>query len=377
MKDMRINLKNISHFTALTLMISGLLITGIAAFTTWSLAQHPRGLLDIMLMVISALIAIGGGLFTLVIFSAWVFGTLVQLYGFKAVFIAIGALAALFYIVREVNFSNINRDPISIGTINGIVYKEPSFTESIDTIFSPNSSVLLISKTDSISNGYPWFMVSYNESSKGYMWGGNLCAQDIWVNGLSSRCTSHQQKTIMTSFDRNKIDASTKHIDVIHVIQKMLPGSWYNPSFSYTFNQQGEILDEDNVIGRWTVEIDEGSKQQVWLTLKGNEQNSWISKKQRIKSLNSVWLYLNDESYSRIEESKWGLTIAERKQIEGEIFKSKDRARKEIEKKFSADMKHPQFYNHLNILEKKYAKELAIKYEIPTATLDSIEWNWR
>ncbi|ALM06396.1 hypothetical protein SB49_00105 [Sediminicola sp. YIK13] len=374
---MRINLKNVGHFTALTLMIVGLLITGIGAFAAWSLAQDPSGLLDVMLMVIAALIAIGGGIFTLVIFGAWVFGTLVQLYGFKAVFIAIGTLATLFYIIRQVNTSTIFRDPISLGTIDGIVYQEPSFAGLKDFIPSPNSSVLLISMTDSIFNGYPWFIVSYNKSSKGYMWGGNLCAQDIWVNGLRGRCTSHQQKTIMTSFERNKIDVSTKPIDVIEFIHKMLPGSWYNPSYRYSFNKQGEILSEDDIIGRWTIKIDEGSKQKVWLTLEGNEQNSWVSSKQKIKGLDSLWLYLNDESYSRIKEYKWGLTIAERIAIEQEIFKSQERAWKKTEKKLSADNKHPQFYYYKNLLEKKYAKELAIKYGIPTATLDSIQWNWR
>lgn len=95
------NFKNIGHTTALILLITGLLITGIGAalaevnYSTLQsgTARDETGILELIFMIIGALIALAGGLFTVITLISWVFGTLVQLFGFKAVFLVVGAIS--------------------------------------------------------------------------------------------------------------------------------------------------------------------------------------------------------------------------------------------------------------------------------------------
>jgi len=304
---MTINLKKIGHITAIILIISGLLIVWIGQSMIVSDFVRSNGVVGVMVVILGILFMVGGALLTIITFISWVFGTLVQHFGFKVVFFAIGIIGLSFFIYKIFVPPGSFRDPIPVGIIDGTIYSGPAFTENKVMVLTSNSSIKLIRVTDSIVDGYPWFRIAYNESSKGYIWGGNLCAQDVWVNGLSSRCPSHQQEKAMTVFDSYNIDSSTKPIDIIEAIHKMLPGHWQSPSYGLEFNHQKEIVYDENVIGRWFVEIDDdySYNYEVWLKLQYNGKYSYKSNRYRISNLDTSFLGLKKgldyDFYKRIK----------------------------------------------------------------------------
>jgi hypothetical protein len=97
--------------------------------------------------------------------------------------------------------------------------------------------------------------VSYNESLIGFMWGGKLCAQDVWANGLYGRCDSYQKDITLDSFGYE--NNQTSNIDVIEVAYKLLPGKWtskHEAGINLGINR--EIFDYQNkIVGYWHLEI--------------------------------------------------------------------------------------------------------------------------
>ncbi len=305
---MTINLKKIGHITAIILIISGLLIVWIGQSMIASDFVSSNGVLGVMVVILGILFMVGGALLTIITFISWVFGTLVQHFGFKVVFLAAGIIGLSFYIYKIFVPTSSFRDPIPVGIIDGTIYSGPAFTENKVTVLTSNSSIMLIRVTDSIVDGYPWFQIAYNQSSTGYMWGGNLCAQDVWVNGLSGRCPYHQQEKTMTKFDSYNIDSSTKPIDIIDAIHKMLPGHWQSSTYELEFNEQKEIVYDENVIRRWFVEIDDdySYNYEVWLKLQYNGKYSYQSNSYRISNLDASFLGLKKgldyDFYKRIKD---------------------------------------------------------------------------
>jgi len=310
---MAINLKKIGHITAIILIITGLLVVWIGQNMIESDFVRNNGLIGVMVVVLGILFMLGGALLTIITFISWVFGTLTNRFGFKAVFLAIGIIGLSFYVYKLFVPSGSFIDPIPVGIIDGTIYSGPAFTEDKVKVLKPNASIMLLRITDSIIDGYPWFQVAYNQSSKGYIWGGNLCAQEVWTNGLSGRCPSHQQEKTMTEVDSYNIDSSTKPIDIIEAIHKMLPGNWQSSTYSREFNEQKEIVYDENVIGRWFVEIDDNYSYnyEVWLKLQYNGKYSYKSNRYRISNLNASFLGLKKGlDYDFYEKDK-KLTVKE------------------------------------------------------------------
>ncbi|PCJ49196.1 MAG: hypothetical protein COA74_06425 [Gammaproteobacteria bacterium] len=121
---------------------------------------------------------------------------------------------------------------------------------------APNAQVQLLGTTEQITDGYPWFRVTYNEVLTGFMWGGKLCAQDVWANGLYGRCESHKKDVVPESFDYRNNQAS--NIDMIDAVYRLLPGSWKNKyGGGERFGAKREIYDYHNkVIGHWHLAIE-------------------------------------------------------------------------------------------------------------------------
>ncbi len=313
---MKLNFKNIGHTTALILVITGLIITGIGAalaevnYSTLQSgsARDETGILELIFMIIGALIALAGGLLTAITLISWVFGTLVQHFGFKAVFMVVGTICLGVYIYSKFLHTDSLGDPIPVGMIDGTVYRGPTFNEAVLTVLDPTTSLLLLNVTDSIKDGYPWFQVAYNDSLKGYIWGRNLCAQDVWVNGLWGRCLSHQKQQSLTHLRVKANDSLDEPIDNIETAYKMLPGIWREPSFSNEFSQQREIVSDDNIIGRWTLEIDDDENFLVWLNLEYYGKWAYRSSKYKITQLDSTFLRLKLGSeagyYTRISDQQ-------------------------------------------------------------------------
>ena len=311
---MKLNFKNIGHTTALILVITGLLITGIGAalaevnYSTLQsgTARDETGILELIFMIIGALIALAGGLFTVITLISWVFGTLVQHFGFKAVFMVVGTICLGVYIYSKFIHTDSLGDPIPVGIRDGTVYRGPTFNEVVLTVLDPATSLKLLNVTDSITDGYPWFKVAYNDSLNGFMWGRNLCAQDVWVNGLWGRCLSHQNQQSLTFLRVNANDSLDKPIDNIETAYKMLPGYWREPSYSHEFNQQREIVYDDNIIGRWTLETDDDNNFLVLINLEYYGKLAHMSYKYKITQLDSTFLGLklgfDSTRYTRITD---------------------------------------------------------------------------
>ena len=97
---MNINLKKIGHITAIILIISGLLIVWIGQSMIVSDFVRSNGVVGVMVVILGILFMVGGALLTIITFISWVFGTLVQHFGFKVVFLAIGIIGLSFFIYK-------------------------------------------------------------------------------------------------------------------------------------------------------------------------------------------------------------------------------------------------------------------------------------
>lgn len=148
-------------------------------------------------IIIGGIITLAGGFCTVVLLITWAFGAmiqlfakLIQLFGAKPVFTSLGVVSVLLMVYF---FSGLFEKPIYVGTIDGSIYSKPYFNASKDTVLTaPDAKLKIIHATNSTIKGYPWFLVSYGNSLKGYIWGGNLCALEYWVNGMGGRCKSHR-----------------------------------------------------------------------------------------------------------------------------------------------------------------------------------------
>jgi uncharacterized protein YecT (DUF1311 family) len=76
----------------------------------------------------------------------------------------------------------VNNDfPIDAGTWGGIVRSGPGQSYKKQTSLAEGETVSLMGVTPELDNGYPWFKIWYGPThdTKGYMWGGILCAKGV------------------------------------------------------------------------------------------------------------------------------------------------------------------------------------------------------
>jgi hypothetical protein len=107
---MKVNFKNVRHATAFVLLLFGLLITGLGAAIAEAnfsglqsgSARDETGIMELIFMIIGALIALVGGLLSAFTLISWVFGTLVQHFGFKAVLIVVGTICLGVYLYIKI-----------------------------------------------------------------------------------------------------------------------------------------------------------------------------------------------------------------------------------------------------------------------------------
>ncbi|WP_157515073.1 hypothetical protein [Gaetbulibacter saemankumensis] len=228
-----------------------------------SSSPSDGGIPELFNIIIGGLISLIGGICTIFLLITWAFGALIQLFakliqlfGAKRVFITLGVVSILLCVYF---FSGLFEKPIYVGALDGSIYSKPLFTASKDTILTTTDAKLkIIHATDSISKGHPWFLVSYGKSLKGYIWGGNLCAKEYWINGLSGRCESHKQNLLKNEFDLNKLKKNQNTVDVIELLYAKLPGIWFSDySGNYKFTSQMEITIKGKVIGWWSIKHEE------------------------------------------------------------------------------------------------------------------------
>lgn len=66
--------------------------------------------------------------------------------------------------------------PIVAGSWGGVVRAGPGQSyKKLDSL-EEGQSVTLMARTDVMEDGYPWFKIAYEDDSRGYQWGGILCA---------------------------------------------------------------------------------------------------------------------------------------------------------------------------------------------------------
>ncbi|WP_242094111.1 hypothetical protein [Aestuariivivens sediminicola] len=263
------NLKNLPHAIAAVLFVIGALVTYIGIkiisqdIQIFENTPGDGAIPALFNIIIGGVIAFIGGLCTVALLITWAFGALIQLFvklielfGAKPVFITLAAVLVLLWVYF---LSGFFERPIYVGTLDGSIYSEPSFTASKDTVLTAADAKLkLIHATDSTSRGYNWFLVSYGKSLKGYMWGGNLCAKGHWVNGMGGRCESDKQHVLANEFDLNELKKDQNAADVIEVLYGSLPGLWISDyTGDYEFTSQMEIANEGKVIGWWSIELEE------------------------------------------------------------------------------------------------------------------------
>ena len=133
--------------------------------------------------------------------------------------------------------------PLDSGTLGGNIVSVQSWNnqetnplEVISTLQSGDTVKLLgvgkykmeegIHITPS-KEGFPWFIVEYNEDQKGYMWGGNLCATYSWANGLNRRCPFSSALPPAKDLENKEQQAL---LDLIEYSNDKLPGTWVETS---------------------------------------------------------------------------------------------------------------------------------------------------
>jgi hypothetical protein len=314
------NLKEIGLGAAIILLLAGLIVMGLGFGIINQETTDPSGIESFFNFLGGGFVVLLGGgvsLVMLVVLITMGFVEIAKRSGTKGILLGAGALVTVFILflwsILQWGSNLLQPDPASeiqnnspqqvldmfrqekveAGIINGTVYAEPTFSALIDTVLSENYLVRIIDVTDSVTQGFPWFQISYNQSSGGYMWGGDLCANEIWANGLRGLCTTNEYQDISIG-RHNHEDTNTRSVELIAAIYSKLPGIWRVDYMGYSsvfliFNEQNEVLNERNEKGFWSVEIDQKEDDYIlWLDLKYSGEQANEHERWKINSINSL-----------------------------------------------------------------------------------------
>lgn len=169
-----------------------------------------------------------------------------------------------------------NAFPIQAGSWGGKVRSGPGMEYAHVTSLREGDPVVLLSVSDVSMNGYPWFHIRYGSEHEGFKWGGILCAQDVWVEGLYNHCTQSVSSNLRTEVRPN---GHASALEQIRMSLDLLPGRWMSTTDSNSiivFGHDRETHDlYDGVkvtAGSWTLEEYGASPTNVTLrrTVDGN-----------------------------------------------------------------------------------------------------------
>ena len=142
---------------------------------------------------------------------------------------------------------------------NGRLYAGADFNSDIIKELAPGTSINLVSYSEIYYQRFPWFVVSVNDGKiKGYIWGGNLCPQDKWLNGLNNHCTNSALENKLEKYDES---TTATELQIIEYASRTIPGIWYNERaqvYRY-YEEGGNIVDYNGApIGKWYLTVDKG-----------------------------------------------------------------------------------------------------------------------
>lgn len=105
-----------------------------------------------------------------------------------------------------------NDFPVEAGTWGGIVRSGPGQSYKKQTSLAEGETVSLMGVTSDLDNGYPWFKIWYGPThdTKGYMWGGILCAKGVARPDVYQMCPTEAKRAaakVSGSCDKRGNDA--------------------------------------------------------------------------------------------------------------------------------------------------------------------------
>lgn len=282
------------------------------------------------------------------------------------------------------------QEKVEVGIINGTVYAEPTFSALIDTVLGENYLVRIIDVTDSVTQGHPWFQISYNRASEGYMWGGDLCANEVWANGLRGPCTTNEYQDISIG-QHNHEDSTTTSVGLVAAMYRKLPGIWRVDYMGYSnmfmiFNEQNEVFNERNEKGFWSVGIDQEEDDYVlWLDIKYNGEQANEFERWKITSFDT---YIGPDENTSIVDSvtlrlnvyihdEWKRFLRQSRPLELELMQYIENEGPRKAKAFFQDSvinnlkKYEYHLNHMyemgsRYLENNHVEEALVFFEINT-----------
>ena len=257
------------HVIAAAKLIAGIALT-LFGIGLWNLGWSGGGGVPPMIIIVGAVTVACGASLTLYVAIVWVFGSLVQLLGWKKV---AGILAVVFaagsLITTFVPFDRLSPPVIDDNIIAGVLETPvPAAIKAPDevtiraadhrmadqiAVLSSGAEVDLLEISELHHRGYFWFRIAFNDGEEGYVLGSSLCATSKWVNGLAKVCANRGEVS-----DQQSPTPDRLLLDKIELAYELLLGDWSRLSANsprLTFDASGRFYQfpDDGTEGYWSV----------------------------------------------------------------------------------------------------------------------------
>jgi hypothetical protein len=212
------------------------------------------------------LLIAAGGLLTIVTIGLWLFGTLSQLFGPRAVIGAIGLLVLAGYFSRPF----LGRGPIQAASWGGDIRAGPGPEHEVFGVLGTGAPLLLLEATEVSSKGHLWFHARSDDGVEGFVWGGDVCATVEWINGVHDRCPPNRSAHSVGHVD---FGPGIPVIDVVEQVHRLLPGKWRSSDgeegvVEYGDQMEVDMFDTTGAIfasGFWAIQEDRSSPTNIVL----------------------------------------------------------------------------------------------------------------